>query len=391
MSHLVFRSGRSSGSLRSPRIVRFIRLVGALLLLIAVPVRAQQGQADSARVHALHEVEVPPRAQNAAAFTAALQQAYPPALRDAGVGGTVQVSFVVGTDGRVADVRLVDASDSAFAAPTVQAISVLQFSPAQVGGRSVAVRVDQPITWRAQAAPGEEEARAPRLPEGVVVYSLDSVGVRPVPHNFREFEAAVRQLYPGELRGSGASAQVLAGFVVDCDGKPVYAQVLESTDAHFDAVTLQAVNLLRFQPARLGREAVPVWMEVPVEWEEAPSSAAGADTLGVYEVEMVSSPPRARNTRTLGHTLSRLYPPEMRDAGRSGEVSVRFIVQPDGRTSHARIVRSTNPAFDLPTLEVVRTLRFDPATLSGRPVRVWVELPLSWRVSRSPGYVAPGP
>ncbi|HYR08714.1 MAG TPA: energy transducer TonB [Longimicrobium sp.] len=389
MSHLVFRTGRIGGFPRSPRLLT--RMSGVLLLLIAAPARAQQGQADSARVHALHEVDVPPRAQNAAAFTAALQQAYPPALRDAGVGGTVQVSFVVGTDGRVADVRLVEASDSAFSAPTVQAVSVLHFSPAQVGGRPVPVRVDQPITWRAQAAPEEAAARAPRLPEGVVVYALDSVSVRPMPRNFREFEAAVRQLYPAELRGSGASAQVLAGFAVDPDGRPVYAQVLESTDARFDAATLQAVNLLRFQPARLGREAVPVWMEVPVEWEEAAPPGAGADTLGAYEVEMVSSPPRARNTRTLGHTLARLYPPEMRDAGRGGQVSVRFIVQPDGRTSHARIVRSTNSAFDMPALDVVRTLRFDPALLNGHPVRVWVELPLQWRVGTTPGYVAPGP
>lgn len=352
------------------------------LLIAAVPVRAQTGP-DSAGVYELHQVEVLPRPQNAAEYRTALQQVYPRQLLEAGVGGTVQVSFVVGADGRVGDVRVLSASDSAFAAPGVQAVSVLRFSPAQVGGRPVAVRVAQPITWRVQPPPAPAaEPVAVNLPDGVTVLPLDSVDVRPVPRNFKEFEASLRTLYPAELRSSGATAQVLAGFAVDPTGRPVYAQVLESTDARFDAATLQAVGLLRFQPARLDGRPVPVWMEVPVEWAETGAAAPGAeaDTAGAYELSVVTSPPRALNARAFANSLARLYPPELRDSGRSGEVSVRFIVEPDGRTSHPRVTRSSNPAFDIPTLHAVRTMRFDPARLGGQPVRVWVELPIAWRV-----------
>ncbi|HEX5872929.1 MAG TPA: energy transducer TonB, partial [Longimicrobium sp.] len=142
-----------------------------LAILLAAPAAAQQAAADSARVFELFEVEVMPRPQNAPEYAVALQQAYPPHLREAGTGGMVQVAFVVGADGRVGDVRVLSASDSAFGAPSVQALSLLRFSPAQVGGRPVAVRVEQPITWRVEAPPARE---AVALPDSIPVLALDS-------------------------------------------------------------------------------------------------------------------------------------------------------------------------------------------------------------------------
>ncbi|HEV3051090.1 MAG TPA: energy transducer TonB [Longimicrobium sp.] len=251
--------------------MRVVALVVALTA--AAPLAAQQSAPDSARVYHLREVEVLPRPQNVAEFAAVLQHAYPPHLRAAGVGGTVQVAFVVDTAGQPRDVRVVSTSDSSFSAPTAQAVSLLRFSPAQVQGRPVAVRVEQPIVW-------VTEASAP-------------VGA--------------------------------------ADSAP-----------------------------------------------QATASAAAPDTLGAYEVAAVTEPPRARNTGAIASAMQRLYPRALRHAGRRGEVVVRFIVEPDGSTSHARIVRSDEPGFEAPTLEVVRTMRFHPGRLGGAPVRVWVLLPIQW-------------
>lgn len=60
-----------------------------LALAAAVPCAAQQPSPDSNRVYELHEVEVIPQPQNAFEFRRALGRTYPPHLRDAGVGGTV--------------------------------------------------------------------------------------------------------------------------------------------------------------------------------------------------------------------------------------------------------------------------------------------------------------
>jgi TonB family protein len=377
-------TGIRSQSTSGLYLVRILTIPFAVLIA-AVPAIAQ----DSAGVYELHQVEAPPRPLNAAELAPALQQGYPPSLRDAGVGGMVHLSFVVGVDGQPADVRVVSATDSAFSAPTVQAISLLRFTPAQVGGRPVAVRVEQPIHWRVQAA--QVASAAPILPDSVQVLALDSVDVRPLPLNFPDFETSLRALYPAELRSTGATAAVLTGFAVDPGGQPQFAQVLESSDARFDAATLDAVRRLRFQPARRGQTPAWVWMEVPVQWADPGAGAPDADGESAegYELTAVTEVPRVMNTRGFQDVLARRYPPALRDAGRSGRVLVRFRVRADGTVSHATIQRSTNSEFDLPSLEAVRTLRFHPARLNGRPVPVWVEQPIDWSVS--PGAVAPHP
>jgi TonB family protein len=364
-----------------------MRLLPILLsLAAAVPSAAQQPSADSTRVYELHEVEVLPRPQNAADFTAALRAGYPVHLRDSGVGGTVQVAFVVRPDGHPGDIRVLSTPDPAFDAPTVQAVSLLRFTPAQLRGGAVPVRVEQPITWRAEPAPAAA-ASAPQLPDSIRVYDVEEAEVRPMPRNYREFEAALEELYPRELREARATAEVVVRFAIDPSGRPQYPHVTESTDARFEAISLDAVRRLRFEPAQRSGERVWVWMEVPVEWgasasAEADDSAATGDSENGYELSQVDVLPRPLNGRVFARQLARSYPAPLRDAGIEGTVQVRFRVEPDGTTSNPTVTHSTDSAFDDPTLRALQVLVFRPARINGKAVRVWVELPIQWTVSR---------
>jgi TonB family protein len=62
-------------------------------------------------------------------------------------------------------------------------------------------------------------------------------------------------------------------------------------------------------------------------------------------------------------------PREVAASGIKGSVAVEVIVREDGRVSDARILRSV-PVLDAAALAIVRTWRFAPATLNGRPVPV---------------------
>jgi TonB family protein len=126
--------------------------------------------------------------------------------------------------------------------------------------------------------------------------------------------------------------------------------------------------------------AVPADAQQRAERPER-AQKAGADTTGVYELRAVEELPRPIDVAAFQRALATTYPPELRDAGRSGEVTVRFIVEPDGKVSHASVVRSSDKAFDAPTLAAVRTLRFRPAKVGGRPARVWVMQPVQWMVA----------
>jgi TonB family protein len=366
--------------------MRSLAVFLVLALAAAAPSAAQQTAADAPRVYDLHEVEVLPRPQNVADFTAALGRGYPAHLRASGVGGTVQVAFVVSPAGEPSDVRVLSTPDSGFSQPTVQAVSLLRFTPAQVQGRPVAVRVEQPITWRVEAAPAA--AQAPVLPDSIHVYAVEEADVRPLPLNFRDFDAAVRALYAREFHSTGATAQVVARFAVDPSGAPRYAHVVRSSDVRFDAPTLVAVGMLRFQPAQREGAPVWVWMEVPVEWEKPAerAPAASGDSINGYELSAVEVLPRVVNGSAFARALVHAYPPYLLHAGMQGTVQVRFRVEVDGTITRATITHSTDHRFDEATLEAVQFLRFRPARVNGKPVRVWVEQPIQWTVSGTQAY-----
>lgn len=240
-----------------------------LFLALAAPSFAQQTPADSTRVYELAEVEVLPRPQNTADFAAALRDGYPPHLRTTGVGGTVQVAFVVGADGVPRDVRVVSTPDSAFNGPTVRAVSVLRFSPAQVQGRAVRVRVEQPITWRAEAAvaaaaAGTAPAEAPGDPENG--YSLREVEDLPRLRNEQAFAQALAQAYPPALRDAGVRGTVQVRFRVEPDGTTSNHRITRSTNHEFDDPSLRTLHVMRFSPARIGGRPVRVWVEQPIQW-----------------------------------------------------------------------------------------------------------------------------
>jgi TonB family protein len=375
--------------------MRFLPIL--LSLSTAVPSAAQQPSADFARVYELHEVEVLPRPQNAADFTAALRAGYPVHLRESGVGGTVQVAFVVRPDGQPADIRVLTTPDSAFDVPSVQAVSLLRFSPAQLGGRPVPVRVEQPITWRpevrqdflGQGVRAGTPVPAGEAPAGDSVNGYEMRDVEELPRavNTGEFSRELARAYPPALRAEGVQGIVELRFRVEPGGTTSGHTITHSTNSAFDEPTLQAIPVLRFRPARLKGRPVRVWVQQPIHWVlERPSrSPAAGDSVNGYELSQVEVLPRPLNSQMLGRELARWYPAPLRDAGTEGTVHVRFRVEPDGTTSNYSVTRSTNSMFDGATLRAIRVLRFRPAQVGGRSVRAWVELPIQWTVKGAPG------
>ena len=76
-----------------------------------------------------------------------------------------------------------------------------------------------------------------------------------------------------------------------------------------------------------------------------------------------------------------LSPPSLAPALRKAEgtVKVRVQVAPDGRPLQARIVESSNPAFNSAVIEAMLNSQFEPARTAAGPVTAWVTVPLSFR------------
>lgn len=242
-----------------------MRLLAVFLgLIAAVPAGAQRLPSDTSRIYELTEVEVLPRPLNFDVFSQSLARGYPPHLRQTGVGGTVQTDFVVDPDGWPVNVRVLESPDTSLNVPTVRALLLLRFSPAQVQGRPVFVRVEQPITWRVDSAAVAASQPPVEVREGE--YELSQVEVLPRPLNGAEFQRAMARHYPAIPDPPAATVTVQVRFLVREDGSVREPHVTRSADPRFNEATLRVVRVLRFTPALLNGGAVKVWVEQPIQW-----------------------------------------------------------------------------------------------------------------------------
>ncbi len=92
---------------------------------------------------------VEPDYTNAAEVMRALEREYPPLLRDAGIGGTVQVAFFIDENGVVRNqVVEVTSGHKALDDAALRVAPVFRFTPALNRDKAVAVWISLPITFR---------------------------------------------------------------------------------------------------------------------------------------------------------------------------------------------------------------------------------------------------
>ncbi len=125
-------------------LVRAFSVVAALLVLPAT-VRAQ----DANKVYDLSEVDVMPKLMSQQYFARIMQDAYPASLRKAGIGGAVQMEFVVNASGKV-DASTIDAMSNvpALLEAAKGLAPKLEFQPAKVKGTAVKSRVILPLVFK---------------------------------------------------------------------------------------------------------------------------------------------------------------------------------------------------------------------------------------------------
>ncbi|HEX2092876.1 MAG TPA: TonB family protein [Longimicrobiaceae bacterium] len=102
----------------------------------------------------------------------------------------------------------------------------------------------------------------------------------------------------------------------------------------------------------------------------------------VYEVAVVEERPALRNGAEVQRILQRLYPPLLRDAGISGETTLQFVIDAEGKVEagSVRVVSTSHAGFAEPSVRAAEKLRFRPARVQGRAVRVMISLPIAWKL-----------
>lgn len=77
------------------------------------------------------------------------------------------------------------------------------------------------------------------------------------------------------------------------------------------------------------------------------------------------------------------YPPSLQSAGLEGRVTVRFVIDAEGRVEPGsiRIESAGHPGFEGSARETIRNTVFSPARVRGRAVRQWAQQAVVFRIS----------
>jgi protein TonB len=103
------------------------------------------------------------------------------------------------------------------------------------------------------------------------------------------------------------------------------------------------------------------------------------------DVSLAEEKPQLQNGPEVQRLLQRLYPPLLRDAGITGQVQMKFVVNAQGRVeaTSVSVVNASHDQFGEASTKVVEKMRFRPAKVGGRAVPVLVQIPISWTLERS--------
>lgn len=120
--------------------------------------------------------------------------------------------------------------------------------------------------------------------------------------------------------------------------------------------------------------------------KEPPSGTGQGDGAGgaPVDVNVVEERPQLQNASEMQRVLQRLYPPLLRDAGVTGQTTLKFVIDASGRveSGSVEVVSSSHEGFGSASVQAADRFRFRPAKIGGRNVRVSITMPISWTLDR---------
>jgi len=260
-----------------------------------------------------------PDIKNRSEIAQALEREYPRRLRNAGVGGTVQVWFFIDAEGEVQRLQVKESSgQKALDDAALRVAGSIDFTPARNRDEAVPVWIALPITFASKG-------QAKETP-------LDA---------FKHFLAVTFE-YFGDL---------------------------------FDRLLKRDVPVEKAEKVERAVEATPVVLP-PEPTFRGKADIAQAPTFTPYTVR-----PDIRNRSEVTRALEEAYPPLLRDAGIEGTTQVWLFIDEAGVVQKTQVNKSSgHQALDEAALEVAGVISFTPAMNRDKTVPVWISLPITFSV-----------
>ena len=117
---------------------------------VALPLVVGRAAAQEGKVYSMSEVQSQPKLSSVTLAARLILESYPADLKSRGVGGLVELQFVVDEKGKVeaASVEIVDATQTTLAEAAKKVVARLDFTPGKMNGAGVRTKVVLPILYK---------------------------------------------------------------------------------------------------------------------------------------------------------------------------------------------------------------------------------------------------
>ncbi len=197
---------------------------------------------------------------------------HPPELKKNFIGGEVVLECLVGVDGEVHEVKVIEESHPGLAVAAEDALRQWKFMPGSIDGEVASVRIRVPFDFR--LSPNE---------------ILSSLAGRPVYEEVKETVIPAQQLpawprplqlysprYPAELAGTGKYGKVVVNITIDKEGKVINPRIVKSTYPEFIMPALVTALKLQFPPQVMANRE-KIYVNMDIQWDIKPPANEKAD------------------------------------------------------------------------------------------------------------------
>lgn len=188
--------------------------------------------------------------------------------------------------------------------------------------------------------------------------------------------------YPEDAVSRGISGIVTASYIVNPDGTLSAPAIMYSADKSLgDAVVKAIVSSPQWEPPKNPESTDPFKASVTIKFGLPDKISIPEEPFVVVE-EMPMFPGGdvallkfiAENTQ---------YPESAKTSKISGRVIIRFVVNKEGKTEEATVLRGVHPLLDAEAIRVVNSLpAFSPGKQGGKPVPVYYMVPVTFSLAK---------
>lgn len=342
-----------------------LRFTAVILLLLPLDATAQDTTQDDV-----------PTLTNEAEVADVVRGRMPRNLRDVAAGFTTVMRVLVNDTGSVDSVHTAVSSG---------------WSRLDFIARDAAQKARFAIPDAAQSGTSQWVELPIRFPRGAS--AEDGVTGAGAPVNRDDIVAYLQEAYPDDLRQLRMQAVTDAVLKVDADGRVEDIDVGRSRCFPTAADPVEkAARALRFTPDSTVSGPRRVLLTVTFSRGDARLRMTGdtlqptpptRDALPDEDGDGPTRRPQLRNRSVVTAALSSMYPKNLADAGIRGTAVVWIAVDTEGDPVEVRLQRSSGRCeLDIAALRVANEMRFSPALNKGRPVELWVEIPINFGSDR---------